>query len=593
MIAPVEHRYRVRVVPELHELEVELQMTLPGPRTAALFVLPTWVPGAYALMRYARDLFSVEARDLDSGRALKVTREGWSGFHVEGPVTAVGISYRVSAFDPAWGELVGFVDEDHALFLGTRLLFLADTEGPCRVNYLLPSGWALHHPAGAKPLSEFEYLYPAYRTLLDSPVVVGTFQRQTRLCHGVAFHTVFVDHAAGQAEGIDSLISAFMAVAEETYQLFGTFPFQHYTFICSTNPTAHWGLEHASSTMVSFGPHVFIDPARRADAIRVVAHELFHAWNVCRLRPAPLEQMDLVHGSFPDALWVSEGFTRYYEFLLCVRAKELTPEALFSNVLNFFCHLQAMPAYGRVALADSSRAAFLNHSKYPGSINNTIDFYDKGMLVAFELDAFLRVLTPADSLDSAFADFYTAFVGKGAGFSSQDLQDFMERRAPGAGVLLEQRVNAPGGLTVLERLESLGFSVESHDVWTLGLVLKENLGPELANVLDDSPAGRAGFAAGDVLLQVDGHPFDLKTLKWLIRRSGPMLLSVRRGARTLVKTVSPVTRRDPFRLTWVGGAPERLERIQMWLKRPELKWKDGEEIALGAFDNFHGIQAVI
>jgi predicted metalloprotease with PDZ domain len=37
---------------------------------------PTWVPGAYALLKYARDVIEVHATDVDSGAELAVARDG-------------------------------------------------------------------------------------------------------------------------------------------------------------------------------------------------------------------------------------------------------------------------------------------------------------------------------------------------------------------------------------------------------------------------------------------------------------------------------------------------------------------------------------
>ena len=83
--------------------------------------------------------------------------------------------------------------------------------------------------------------------------------------------------------------------------------------------------------MVAFGEHGLIDAAERRRALRLVAHELFHAWNVCSLRPAEFMLPDLENGSFTDLLWVAEGLTRYYEYVLPVRAGEMPVEDFLKN----------------------------------------------------------------------------------------------------------------------------------------------------------------------------------------------------------------------------------------------------------------------
>jgi len=62
-------------------------------------------------------------------------------------------------------------------------------------------------------------------------------------------------------------------------------------------------------------------------------------------------------------------------------------EQFFSSVINYYRQLCTTPAYERVSAIDSSLATFVNHSKYAGRCNDSIDYYDKGMLIAFDLDA--------------------------------------------------------------------------------------------------------------------------------------------------------------------------------------------------------------
>src|SRR3954465_14149061 len=59
MPGDVTHHYRVQLHPKLHQLGVELTLALPEPKSSLLLTAPTWVSGAYAFMRYGRDLFAL------------------------------------------------------------------------------------------------------------------------------------------------------------------------------------------------------------------------------------------------------------------------------------------------------------------------------------------------------------------------------------------------------------------------------------------------------------------------------------------------------------------------------------------------------
>ena len=54
--------------------------------------------------------------------------------------------------------------------------------------------------------------------------------------------------------------------------------------------------------------------------LELASHELFHAWNVKRLRPIELGPFDYEREVFTPSLWVVEGITDYYGDVLVTRA---------------------------------------------------------------------------------------------------------------------------------------------------------------------------------------------------------------------------------------------------------------------------------
>jgi predicted metalloprotease with PDZ domain len=591
--------YRVRVLPAEHELEVE--MTLDGPAVAGGTVrlaVPTWVPGDYEFQPYGRDLFDFQAQDLATGARLEVAREGWQAFSIQGRQGPIRLRYRASAYEADFSSQCGIVDGECAVLPGTRYLRVPAWPGACRVAYRLPRGWKVHQPSGATRIGRTTWDYPSYEILLDTPVVLGRFDLRRRKVRGTPFAFVFVDRAPGYAAGVPSLMKGLARVAEECREVFGSFPFEDYTFLLPLGPgeTCEWGLEHLSSSMCGLGPEAFINPEKTALAHRVCAHELFHAWNVRRLRPAPLGQLDLCHGCFTEGLWVAEGFTRYYEFLLCTRAGVYTPQQFFSAVVQYHEHLTVLPAYQRVSAVDASLATYLNHQKkYPGRCNNAIDYYDKGMLIAFELDAELRLRGRGDSLDAAFRDFYQQYQGSKLGYTTADVLAFFDGRQPGLGAMLSRQAEHPGGLTVVEHLERLGFQVKKESVPYLGLLFRDKegkpKGPTIDDVLDTSPAGRCGITPGDVLAEVNGFPFTMKTLRWAAGRPDPVKLEVTRAARGLTFTVTPGRRTISGSLQWAGTAAQA-QLVGTWLKQA-FQPAPGQSFPLDFYENPHGIETVL
>ena len=418
----MEVTYQVRLNPARHELDIVIEIADPPPGALTL-ATPTWVPGDYDFATYGRDVFDVKALDRETGAPLPVRRRGWSSYKVEADGRALRVRYRASAASVDFSEGCGVLGDLNGVLLGTRYLRVVEHNGGCAVRYQIPEGWAVHHPSGATPLGDNTWAYDGYERLLDTPVAFGQFDLISRDVRGTTFHHLFLNRAVGFEGGVEAFVDDLVKVSEAFHDIYGSFPFADYTFVMSFNPNDSWGLEHLSSTMVGLDPSTFYDEDQYKVSVRVCAHELFHAWNVRRLRPAPLMRLDFEAGDFTEGLWVAEGFTRYYEFLSCTRTGIYTPEQFLSAVTGYYTHLTAIPAYRRVSPADSSAASYLNHDKYPGRANSAIDYYDAGMVIAFELDAILRTETHGrQSLDTVFAAFYEAYVGKGAGYTVDDLR---------------------------------------------------------------------------------------------------------------------------------------------------------------------------
>lgn len=590
--------YRVRILPAQHELEVEMRLTGPAANGPMRLAIPTWVPGDYSFVKYGRDLFDLEAEETRTGRALKVTREGWQAFQVEGARGAVTVRYKACASSTELAEASGIVDSEYAVLLGTRYLHNPAYLGPCRVTYhRLPPGWRVHHPAGARRIRRTTaWDYPSFKVLLDSPVVFGKFERLRRRVKGRNFYFVFVDQGEGYASEVKGFVKRLVDVARKFHEIFRSFPFRNYTFVLSLNPVNDWGLEHLTSATCGLGPDVFTVEEKTVAGVRVCAHELFHAWNVRRLRPSPLGRLaqNLSDGSFTEGLWVAEGFTRYYEFLVCTRTSVYTPEQFFSAIVGYHRYLTVQPAYRRVSAVDSSLATYLNHAKYSGRVNSSIDYYSKGMLIAFELDAVLR-MDPRDySLDWAFKKFYECYADRGQGdpgYTTQDVLTFFVRIRRGLGRRLAHAVQQPGGLTTPYRLRRLGFRVRMEKAYYLGLLFRDGSAPTISDVLDTSPAGKSGIAPEDVLTRVNGVQFSFEALQWAATRKFPVTLEVRRGHRTLTFTMTPVQRDQIGALFW-RGTNAQARRIARWLDQ-KFEPKRGQEFKLDFYENFHGIETVV
>ncbi len=582
--------YRVRVDRQ-GAVQLSLELHDLGDVPELFLEVPTWVAGAYAFLRYGRDLYALAAMGGD-GTPLAIERDGLSRFRILAPaggtLSTVFFSATVQARDASWGELAGILRDDGGILLPTAFPVPVEWRGPVDVvvdvgdgRQLLVAG--VEEKTGDPRVRRFA----SFEAWLDTPMVVGEPTVIVRQVRGCRFEHVFCQEAIGFEAEVEGFVDELVRIAEACHDLFGSFPFERYTWIISFDPRDHWGLEHAHGTMIAIGEDAFIDEEARFCALRVAAHELFHAWNVWRLRPDAYREPSRTQGSYTDALWLCEGVTRYYEFLLLVRAGLMEPSRFLENMVSFSVHHTVRPAYRHTTLVDSSLATFLNHTRWAGAWNATLDYYDGGMLVAFELDAILRTRFRS-SLDVLFSEFYHAYENK-PGFDTAAFAAFLEARFPALEGWVARKVRRPATLETLVALQSLGFEVERKPRARLGFLLEPKGSLVVAQVLEGSPAYEAGLAPGDELTAIDGYRASLKALAWARQRAQPFRVSARRGHRFYALDLRARYVDELLALRMVGPLSEAARDL---LGPKSESWTDGRTISIAHYDNFHGTEPI-
>jgi predicted metalloprotease with PDZ domain len=248
-------------------------------------------------------------------------------------------------------------------------------------------------------------------------------------------------------------------------------------------------------------------------------------------------------------------------------------------------------------VTDASLATFLNHAKYPGRVNNSIDYYDKGMLIAFAIDVHLRQTHQGQSLDTAFHDFYLQFFGNGStvapdyvGYSTQQVIEFFSNINSELGKRIEAWLNEPAGLDTLTYLSLLGFEAIPQDTHVLGIFFMDDGAPEIYGVADNMPPA-LGLAPGDVITAINGFAYSLSALKWAAAAQNPVTLTVTRGHRILNFTMTPTYVQRISSLKWTGTI-EQANLIKMWLGA-DFDPAPGQHFRVEFYENFHGIEGMI
>jgi predicted metalloprotease with PDZ domain len=246
-----------------------------------------------------------------------------------------------------------------------------------------------------------------------------------------------------------------------------------------------------------------------------LAHEYFHHYNVKRIRPINLGPFDYENENRTNMLWVSEGFTVYYEYLALRRAGLMTQEEFLSNLQRQIQNFENKP--GRL-FQSATQASYDTWSDGPfgrtgDEAYKTISYYEKGPLLGTLLDVAIRNATQnKKSLDDVMRTLYRDYYGKqNRGFTDGEFRAVCEKTA---GTSLSELFDyasttkpvdygkylAYAGLTLTEKQKELPGG------W-LGLSVREKADSLLVTSVDwESPAWQAGIRTGAVIRTLNQQP---------------------------------------------------------------------------------------
>src|ERR1041385_7778618 len=165
-------------------------------------------------------------------------------------------------------------------------------------------------------------------------------------------------------------------------------------------------LEHQVSHVAIWSPRFIGTPLLAS----VGEHEIFHAWNVKRLRPAEMVPYRYDQPEPTTLLWVSEGITDYYADLALVRGRVIDSTAFLSLTDEKRQHVdRTVP----IALEDASLTTWIHPTDGTQDI-----YYDKGSLAGLLLDILIRDASDnRRSLDDVMRELYGSTYRKGKGFA--------------------------------------------------------------------------------------------------------------------------------------------------------------------------------
>lgn len=510
-----------------------------------LLSLPAWTPGAYEISYFARWVqgFGVTSGD----RALKwdkTDHDTWRIWPAGARTIQVRFDYRADTLDNAMAWSRG----DLLFFNGTTMFLYPEgrsfDQGATVVvrtdpNWRVTTGLAA--APGIRMAGVHTYSASNYHDLVDMPVFVGQFDLDSmRIADKwTRYATYPVGSVTGAArrevwDAVSRIIPAQAAV-------FGDVPWRDYTIfqIADSSYGGASALEHQSSHVNVITPLAIGNPV----LLSLYAHEIFHAWNVKRLRPAELVPYRYDSEQPTPWLWVSEGITDYYADVSEMRAGVIDSLGFFRLTAGKMTEVAAAPP---IALEDASLTTWIHPTDGTEYI-----YYPKGSLAGFALDIMIRDMSDnRGSLDGVLRDLYNSTWKRGQGFNGEQFWDAVSKNAGGGGRefadFMVRYVDGrePFPWERLLPLAGLKLEADTTRLPRLGVFT----GSDSVNVVvkDVEPGGTAALAGvrpGDVLVSVGEIPVRDDSFGARYRA---------RYARESSATIPIVVRRDGTQLTLSG-----------------------------------------
>lgn len=481
-------------------------------------VLPSWTPGSYMIREYARHVQGFVAHSAAGPLPWrKLAKDCW---RVEtGEATSVTVSYQVYANDLT--VRTSHLDGTHGYFNGASVfMYVVGREAePLRLRVEPPAGWQVTTgltPAG----SAHEFLAADYDELVDCPVECGTHRLLSFTVDGIV-HQIAIWGQGNLDE--ERLVADTQRIVAVQRDFFGGLPYRHYSFILHLVDGRGGGLEHRNSVTNQVDRWTFRPERAYERYLALTSHELFHVWNVKRLRPAPLGPFDYRHENYSRLLWLMEGGTSYYDELLLVRAGLMQPGRYLERLAEEIVLLQSQPGRLLQSLEQSSFDAWIKlYRPDENSANSSISYYLKGSLVCLLLDMEIRARSDgAYSLDDLLRRLYAAYPLSGPGIPEEGavlaaVEELTGDQQGGFRDFFARYVSGVAELDYARALAVVGLEPrwERRGPWAwLGLSLKQQGERTLVSaVRADGPAYTAGVYAEDELLALDGWRVDEKRL---------------------------------------------------------------------------------
>ncbi len=531
--------------------------------------MPVW-SATYQVRDFAQFILRVEARG-PGGEPATVHKIRPSRWRVESPGERVAVRYRILA--DRSGPFGAYADaEQVTLNLAQVLLYPVAARAEPFTLELANKPPELEE-AIELPREQERYVAPSYDRLVDTPVHLANFDETSFELAGARFR--IVSSGKGGGLSLSSLETMVKRIVTAAAKLMGELPTDSYTFVYIFSEEDGGGMEFRNGAFL-FAP---VD-CRNCGLQALTAHELFHLWNVKRIRPASMEPVDYARPNPTPSLWFAEGVTSAYAQYLLLAAGLETGSEFLTHLERLINEYEARAASDTQSAEESSIDAWLERYPAYGRADRSVSYYLKGELIGHLLDLALRSATGnRRSFDDVLRRLDAEYAQRGRYFEDAAAIERICTEIAGEDFkpVIDALVRRPDEIDWNERLGAAGYRLATSQTKRadLGMTLSSPAGEGVivSAIWPGGPAEEAGLRAEDRIVRVQGRRVSggaYEVQKRLEKMAGRKveLVVVRRGLQRSVELEPAHSIETTYRIDEIDDAgPPQLAVRRGWLTR--------------------------
>ena len=392
--------------------------------------MPGWMPGYYQQMHYAKSVEHVSAVT-GNDEQIPTTLVNENTWRISNPGhKPFRLHYEVKANKQFVAN--SLLDSGHGYIIPASVFMYPEgrINIPVTVKLNMYKGWK-NAVTGLEPVAGKinTFKAPDFDILYDCPILMGNLEELPSFKVKGIEHR-FVGYHLGNFDKA-MFMDKLKKVVESAVAVIGDIPYNQYTFI-AIGP-GRGGIEHLNNTTVSFSGDGLDKPGAMNRIMNFLAHEYFHHYNVKRIRPFELGPFDYDQGSKTNLLWVSEGLSVYYEYMIVKRTGIVDEQTLFRNFEGNINSFENDPGRSYQSLTQASYETWNDgpFGKQGQEGDRSISYYEKGPVVGLILDLAIRNATQnKKSLDDVMRFLYWQYYKKmQRGFTDAEFQQACETMA--------------------------------------------------------------------------------------------------------------------------------------------------------------------